>query len=1364
MNRIYQGRVTRVEVSRSATGSDSPWGPAPGNDELLWQHHALFQDAVNYYLVALLALAAPSNRALGQLRQRIAAAGDEFQIWGSFRRRGANRRGLRESVAPYLTPGNSSPTLEEAFAAVLHGSKCDAPVRSAAVSSLLEVCNGAGAIQQQGRAYWPKFCDPTTAANFAGDPVMLRRKRHQELLPRILYDPATRFDSASLDEFDAYSIATPDSKRPTLIGKKAQARLLQAIALWQERRPESGEQLERLKALVEILPAEFSLPGYVGSSAKGEVQARLFALLLFKHVERSAFTFDLLRTATPLPRNSELTADTTPVPDQDSQPDPIRLARGSRGYVFRAFTSLPCWNPADSPEPQWKEFDIAAFKYALTALNQIEEKTKERALEAGKAQVRLDQMHGKSPKRISTSDEEEPPPVIIGDPRIERLKTLLSSDSLQVTNALTDGATTDYGLQPRTIRGFRDLRKLWRQHLTPGESFSELKQSKLREELREFQTEHSETIGSVALFEALLAPENWLIWQEPTPELATAWAAAGFAIDPNDPLTALVEERELQEKLVHLAEPIRLTPADPVHSRRQYDLNAVTGFSTSPKSKFRHEPQTLAFTTELAVCNSGVWRITPARLVYSAPRLLRDGLRGEDGTANLAAARWLQPMMEALAPAPELPQDLTDCAVCLMPDITVGGDRRVLLNFPIKLTPDELVKQLGREADWADQFCSLKEGPIALRWPTDGWPAGKESSAWFQRDQPFTVLGIDLGTRDAGAIAHLTVTPHAPLKSVHRVLGEAGGKTWCASLTGTQLIRLPGEDAKVFTAGEPTPVTEPFGERGRLSSETETFRAAELIRSLGGDPEKLLGPASPKAEARRFFSLQNDKLLVALRRAQARLARLQSLSWRLRTDSKRDEAITEIGTDCPERTSLQLPELIAAIDGDLLAQRDLVAHSIAEIANRVVPLRGRRWVWIPRDDGSRAHWLCQTDPGSDSSPRQIAGQRGLSHERLEQLEELRRRCQSLSRALSHQPGEPVRLGRSTRGDELPDPCPDLLEKIEHLRDQRVDQTAHAILAAALGVRLRAPTKSQATRSARDIHGEYERFRDPVAFMVIEDLSRYLSSQDRARRENTRLMRWCHRQLVAKLRQLCETYGIPVLATPAAYSSRFCSRSGAAGFRAVELAPSARHEAPWRWTLARLAAHRSGEKKLERDALTEAERVGAFFDELDRLNEGRSAAGKMPRTLLAPIAGGPVFVPLGEAPAMQADLNAAINIALRGIAAPDCHAIHQRLKTERTKNGLQLRRKTKREKARWPDSAPALTIQSGGAETDRTPNLFIDVGQLADFDKAQLAGIALPFATGRGLWTAVKRRAWSRCDQLNRARIAKWQSAGDDIPM
>ena len=43
MNRIYQGRVTRVETLDEQELPKS----------VLWEHHKLFQDAVNYYTVVL---------------------------------------------------------------------------------------------------------------------------------------------------------------------------------------------------------------------------------------------------------------------------------------------------------------------------------------------------------------------------------------------------------------------------------------------------------------------------------------------------------------------------------------------------------------------------------------------------------------------------------------------------------------------------------------------------------------------------------------------------------------------------------------------------------------------------------------------------------------------------------------------------------------------------------------------------------------------------------------------------------------------------------------------------------------------------------------------------------------------------------------------------------------------------------------------------------------------------------------------------------------------------------------------------------------------------------------------------------------
>ena len=51
MNRIYQGRVSKVEI---LTGDkENPWQPLENWQDILWHHHQLFQDAVNYYIVAL---------------------------------------------------------------------------------------------------------------------------------------------------------------------------------------------------------------------------------------------------------------------------------------------------------------------------------------------------------------------------------------------------------------------------------------------------------------------------------------------------------------------------------------------------------------------------------------------------------------------------------------------------------------------------------------------------------------------------------------------------------------------------------------------------------------------------------------------------------------------------------------------------------------------------------------------------------------------------------------------------------------------------------------------------------------------------------------------------------------------------------------------------------------------------------------------------------------------------------------------------------------------------------------------------------------------------------------------------------------
>jgi hypothetical protein len=57
MNRIYQGRVSKVEIPKPGD-KKNPWQPLPNWQDILpvapkpseggWQHHELFQDAVNF--------------------------------------------------------------------------------------------------------------------------------------------------------------------------------------------------------------------------------------------------------------------------------------------------------------------------------------------------------------------------------------------------------------------------------------------------------------------------------------------------------------------------------------------------------------------------------------------------------------------------------------------------------------------------------------------------------------------------------------------------------------------------------------------------------------------------------------------------------------------------------------------------------------------------------------------------------------------------------------------------------------------------------------------------------------------------------------------------------------------------------------------------------------------------------------------------------------------------------------------------------------------------------------------------------------------------------------------------------------------
>jgi hypothetical protein len=160
--------------------------------------------------------------------------------------------------------------------------------------------------------------------------------------------------------------------------------------------------------------------------------------------------------------------------------------------------------------------------------------------------------------------------------------------------------------------------------------------------------------------------------------------------------------------------------------------------------------------------------------------------------------------------------------------------------------------------------------------------------------------------------------------------------------------------------------------------------------------------------------------------------------------------------------------------------------------------------------------------------------------------------------------------------------------------------------------------------------------------------------------------------------------------------------------------------------------------------------------------------------------------------VQADINAAINLALRAIADPRLWDIHPRLRTERVGGRAQKRRGKRvsmnetavgggipedsvrlkaREKRKFGENGPELNssapAKGGAAEDTRNPNFFYDVAGIAAWDKARVTDpltsnpVTLP--SGKAFWGAVKAAQWQRCLAINEARLAAWGNKLDPMP-
>jgi hypothetical protein len=1398
MNRIYFGKACLVEIPHGKDDSGKPaWKKLDDWQCALWQHHELFQDAVNYYTLALAAMAAglqadsPRGKAALAWREQVRNA------WVKARRKAVNFPGPHTRLAKLLAVNPQESDAEKAFElcakALLKSSAASVEALAKALLQMLDEVDQSD-LNQFCVSRLPWLCTPHGKLDATPKNVAQQQETRMLAIIREIHESSTAQIPTIADKLDLGCFVTQAPKE-RMSGEEARAEAERLFKSATAKATSLAAVAEQFTKHLNQLGDQLALPR-LGRKPKGAYPLAV-VFKLFPVVE----TWEAFKNATvSLRKKADKLKDSPAVVSADF----IAEARTEADQpVFDYFTNRLLFREPDNKDRAvWFDFDLAAFIEAIKAPHRYFQDALTREKEAEGLRKKLAAMEGCGGDLDDEHEEDDESAGgfgFEGDKRIDLLRELVTDTLGFVAEAENPGEETErieYTVQERTLRGFEEIKEKWHKLAEKDQATPD----KLIEALNEQQAKQRDDFGSATLYRALTQPKYHPIWRDAGTQ---KWHAA-------DPLKAWRAYKELRFELADKERQIRFTPAHPEHSPRYFIIPKQGRLGSD------HQSGQLAFTCGVVLQGEHGLEAAEVRITYSAPRLRRDALR-RDGKEDLESAPWLQPMMQALGLPETDAQDFSNCRVTLQPD----SPTNIQLTFPVEVNPEKLIAGIGKASLWNRQFNLHPDGDsfynASLRWPHEKQPA-KPPVPWFEQVDSLRTLATDLGQRDAGAFARLVAGCQNEFgKKPSRFIGTINSKQWRAALERSGLFRLPGEDALVWReiskcdrlkpedSGERFDFREElWGERGRPARDWEAADTADLMARLEVPtdvPELSLLSGNWRTEL--SFPEQNSKLLIALRRYQSRISRLHRWSWFLKGEEKHQKSAFDEIVECEDTRLVSAeqqaaavkhdPRLLGELESQLRDRLKIVPKLLERIANRVLPLRGRSWCWESHPATAKdnaLHQLTQAGPSLDSKERPVwlRGQRGLSLERIEQIEELRKRCQSLNQTLRREIGgkPPIR-----RDESVPDPCPDLLEKLDNLKEQRVNQTAHMILAEALGLRLAPPpADKKKLRQEIDQHGVYEKILDnkgkwigPVDFIVIEDLSRYRATQGRAPRENSRLMKWCHRAVRDKLKQLCEVFGLPVLETPAAYSSRFCSRSGVPGFRAEEVAAGFTQKGQWAWITGKKDEKGNITEEAQRLVKLDAE-LGRAQQDLETLWAQEKRPGQCPkRTLLVPASVAPVFVPVVDKvkdwemqPAIvQADINAAINLALRAIADPSVWSIHPRLRTQRDKKDASL---AAREKRKFGEKNPpklSVTAAESPIKESANPNFFADHAGLVDV--AGELGLAwlnkewtsatlpddksapVPLLHSKSFWGTVKAYQWKRIETINAARLSGWKTKG-----
>ncbi|MDO5471197.1 MAG: type V CRISPR-associated protein Cas12b [Akkermansia sp.] len=1338
--RIYQGRVTEAEFEdtklRTQQGSAA---------ESLAYTFSLFQDAVNYHLTALAGMIEPTIDpacTLGRFRSQVKA------IWSRPPRDNAKAQTLQQSLCKTL----NLPTLSSFEDAI------DEIFRNTARRELLPYVlqliiertgSGDGAIQQEGRSLLPKLCSVTFKGNYdysaKGNKAEIGKRRLQRELSRQditqneLEALAAEMDlswagiktqpNADFTDADKFTAAESQEKVKEAMEKLCQALKQNDDPVWMKLAEEKDINL--YTEVVQVLQTKPLIIGEHHLAKNNKANALLKqAAIFFMYYPCELSAWMLARK---LGKEKKAKESTSPYDCSALENDPILLCRGKRGFVYRGFSALPEWETGDN-KMYSAEWDVLAFKEALKTLHSFELKTEERNQHVEELEKELQYMlSGKGKSALQGEDEESPLPVLGDDPRFILLE--------QLVKEIAPDTYEEYTISSRALRGYEEIRENWQKAKKAGQC----SEAELRDIVRKAQSK-AERFGSGVLFEALCEKKYQPIWND--------WVDEANPTLPRSQniLRDYLRFQELKQEIEQYKESVNITAAEPTVSPRQLLFSDLNNFG--PKSKghefIKGEPGKVRLRSVVRN-NKGHLIATNVIVKFAAPRFERDEL-GTDSAywpdekkSNTELASWLQPMMKALHLDPAQLHMKKAPAVGLQVKYhTENRDSQAtptcLLNFPVSFDFEPIHQQLGKAAIWNAQLLGTTDEKLHLHWPST---YTAKVQPWWEntavQENGFQVLGIDLGMRTSAAWSLTTIlpTPESTTPKGTRIegryVGSDGAREWYGFCTANGLIRIDGEGKSNHHA--PDTIQAPPG-IGRPTPEDE--KLALYLLELAGFTNKR--PCN-------ILELC-DRALKAFGRLISRCRRMQSLLVKLKDERQQQEAIKRALEENPRykeqwqnntelMNSLRNHDVRRACDillTELIKLRDSLPHAAEKLTNLLLPRKHGEW-----------SWQAETRPGYIGAGRMLMGQNetprrhifhrgGLSIPRLTQIEDLRRLLQSMNRILHETPGIRADFGSSLRDVRVIDPCPDILRKIENIREQRVNKIAHEITAKALGLQLLAPRKDKNVHHRDVIHGEYEAIpnRRPVDFVILENLSRYRTSIDRSPRENSSLMRWAHRQIVAKVKQLLEeVFGIPVLCTHAAYTSKFDALTSEPGFRAVEMTD---------WRL----------KKMYESSLNDTRTLGELYDKL--LTQVKERRDDVKLLMPGETNNGEYFICHTDngVRVRHADINAAINIAWRGIAAPEALHLLHRVRLASKKGKLSPVYSNKREKAlekKWEFTQNKEIATDNGLASCFWTQASSPLEAEARYS-APGAQTPVLLTHGKTLWGYIKSQRWNLCHQYN----------------